>query len=102
MRYYAYSSTYSFCSYQHYTTYIGGDLNLYRCCVLAYNKRGLVGSLKDRRFDEFWASADRVDDFAEFDASGCERCQFNEKNRSLLYVMGNTASDTSPRHLEWP
>ena len=33
---------YSFCSYQYYTAHIGGDMNAYRCCVLAYNKRGLI------------------------------------------------------------
>lgn len=95
---------YSFCSYQYYTAYVGGDMNAYRCCVLAYNKRGLVegGDLKTRSFAEFWKSQTRVDDMAKLDARGCERCQFNAKNRALLYVMGNTESDTSPRHLEWP
>src|SRR5262245_47728004 len=33
---------YSRCPYQYFTAYIGGDLKAYRCCVLAYNKRGLV------------------------------------------------------------
>ena len=95
---------YSFCSYQHYTAYVGGDLKAYRCCVLAYNKRGLVtgGDLKERRFDDFWKSQERKDDMNALDAHGCERCQFNSKNRALLYVMGNTASDTAPRHIEWP
>jgi len=94
---------YPFCTYQYYTTYIGGDLNLYRCCVLAYNKRGLVkgGNLKDRSFAEFWQSQGRKDDLAALDPRGCERCQFNDKNRAALYVMGNTASDASPRHMEW-
>ena len=95
---------YSFCGYQHYTAYVGGDLKAYRCCVLAYNKRGLVegGDLKERRFDEFWQSQERLADMNKLDARGCERCQFNSKNRALLYVMGNTASDTTPRHIEWP
>ena len=95
---------YSFCSYQHYTAYVGGDLQLYRCCVLAYNKRGIVkgGDLTNRSFSEFWASQERKDDFNGLDARNCDRCQFNSKNRSLLYVMGNTESDTQPRHLEWP
>ena len=95
---------YSSCSYQHYTSYIGGDLNVYRCCLLAYNKRGLVkgGNLKERSFSEFWASQERKDDMAALDARGCERCQFNTKNREMLYVMGDTASDTTPRHMEWP
>ena len=95
---------YSNCSYQHYTAYIGGDLQAYRCCVLAYNKRGLVegGDLSQRSFKDFWLSQARKDDMNALDARGCERCQFNAKNRSLLYVMGDTKSDTESRHLEWP
>ena len=95
---------YSFCSYQHYTTYVGGDLNAYRCCVLAYNKRGLMpgGNLATRSFVDFWNSPERKADMAALDARGCERCQFNVKNRAMLYVMGNTESDVTPRHMEWP
>jgi len=95
---------YKMCSYQHYTAYVGGDLKAYRCCVYAYHHRGLVdgGDLKQRSFAEFWRSQERQDDMARLDARECERCQFNFKNRALLYVMGNTESDTSPRHLEFP
>ena len=90
---------YKTCGYQSYTTYIGGDLNSYRCCILAYNKRGLVkgGNLKNRSFSEFWASQERKDDLAALDARGCPRCQFNTKNRQLNYVMS-----PNPDHKEWP
>ncbi|KKM04467.1 hypothetical protein LCGC14_1763970, partial [marine sediment metagenome] len=83
------SPDYSFCSYQHYTSYIGGDLQAYRCCVLAYNERGKIkgGDLTTRDFGEFWDSNDRTRDFAKFDAKGCERCQFNEKNRAMNYLL---------------
>jgi MoaA/NifB/PqqE/SkfB family radical SAM enzyme len=95
---------YRFCSYQHYTTYVGGDLQAYRCCVLAYNRRGRMagGDLSKTTFDKFWRSQARKDDMDALDARGCERCQFNVKNRALLYVMGNTEQDDTPRHLEWP
>ena len=94
---------YQTCGYQYYTTYVGGDLNVYRCCILAYNKRGLVagGSLKERRFDEFWASQERKDDLAALNAHGCPRCQFNQKNRELLYVIGSTYSGPAT-HVEFP
>jgi MoaA/NifB/PqqE/SkfB family radical SAM enzyme len=95
---------YPTCGYQHYTTYVGGDLKAYRCCVQSYSRRGLIqgGDLSHRSFSEFWNSKDRKDDFGSFDARGCSRCQFNVQNRSLLYVMGNTSSDAVSRHLEWP
>jgi len=90
---------YGFCSYQYYTAYVGGDMNAYRCCVLAYNRRGLIqgGNLKDRSFAEFWKSQERKDDLEALDARGCERCQFNAKNRNMLYVMGD-----APTHAEFP
>lgn len=98
------SPDYSTCAYQYYTSYIGGNVQSYRCCVLSYTRRGMVanGDLTNQRFDDFWRSEARRQDYAKFDARGCPRCMFNEKNRALLYVMGNTESDTVPRHLEWP
>lgn len=89
---------YSFCSYQYYTAYVGGDMQAYRCCVLAYNKRGLVngGDLSKRSFKEFWRSQGRKDDLANLNATLCERCQFNSKNRAMNDIIGE------PPHKEWP
>src|SRR3990167_2041455 len=90
---------YRTCSYQHYTTYIGGDMRAYRCCVLAYNSRGIIAGGDDLRhvpFDVFWASGERVNDFEKFDARGCERCQFNPKNRAMAYLLGKAP------HKEFP
>lgn len=78
---------YSACGYQHFSTYIAGDQNVYRCCVQAYNPRGLIGSIKSQRFRELWESQAKRDDFAGFDARGCERCMFNEKNRTIAYAL---------------
>jgi len=93
------SPDYEFCGYQHYTTYVGGDLQVYRCCVYSYNKRGLVegGDLSKNRFDDFWASEGRTKDMVEFDARGCQRCQFNEKNRAINYLL-----QIDPPHKEFP
>lgn len=87
------SPEYQRCGYQHVTTYIGGDLNVYRCCNTAYNERGLIGSLANQRFRSLWQSQAKRDDFAQFDARGCERCQFNEKNRTI-----NSLIDFNPTH----
>ena len=61
---------------------------MYRCCVLSYNERGLVGSLKGRSFADLWLSQDRMNAMMAFDARGCDRCQFNGINRVLDYAMG--------------
>jgi len=81
------SPDYTRCGYQEFTTYIGGDQNVYRCCVLAYNERGLVGSIKDRRFKDLWLDSSRADAMRSFDARGCDRCQFNSINRTLSYAL---------------
>lgn len=90
---------YTTCAYQHYTAYIGGDLQAYRCCVLAYNHRGKIagGDLTEKPFDQFWNSEERKGDFEKFDARGCERCQFNGKNRAANYILSG-----DPRHKEFP
>ena len=91
---------YKTCGYMRYTTYIGADHNNYVCCVYSYNNRGLMSSIKDRSFAEWWRSDERKAFMEKFDARGCERCQFNERNRQLNYVRGTTQSDTV-RHMEW-
>lgn len=75
------------CGYQFFTTYIGADLNVYRCCGYAYNERGLMGSLKDQTFLNFWESQARFDEQYAFDARGCERCQFRKINQALAYAL---------------
>lgn len=80
------------CGYQFFTTYIGADLNVYRCCGYAYNERGLMGSLKEQRFKDFWLAQERFDEQKKFDARGCERCQFRKINSALAYVL-----DEKPR-----
>ena len=75
---------YKKCVYQYLCTYIGADLNVYRCCVLAYTRRGLVGSLYDQPFIKLWRNNDRTKDLKTFNAQRqCTRCQFNEKNKSI-------------------
>lgn len=82
------SPDYKLCGYQNFTTYIGADLNLYRCCVLSYTDRGTVGSLKDRRLIDLWNSPEKRQDFGKFDARSCPRCQFNDKNRDINRIIG--------------
>lgn len=75
------------CGYQFFTTYIGADLNVYRCCGYAYNDRGLVGSIANQSFKDFWMSQERFDNQNNFDGRGCERCQFRKINQTLAYAL---------------
>jgi MoaA/NifB/PqqE/SkfB family radical SAM enzyme len=85
---------YEFCGYQHFNTYIGADLNVYRCCILAYNTRGVIGSLKNQTFANLWAK-DAPRAFHGFDASGCPRCEFNNKNKEIIRAL------TPPPHVNF-
>jgi len=86
---------YRTCLYQQMNVYIGGDLNVYRCCNTAYNDLGLVGSLKEQRFREFWQSDAKRQAYRRFDARACQHCAFNGKNRLLNYLAG------TPVHVEF-
>lgn len=87
---------YQFCGVQNFDTYIGADLNVYRCCSTAYNRRGLIGSIKERRFHDLWESVEKRRSFAEFDARGCPWCMFNDKNRTIAYAIS-----TDPPHVNF-
>lgn len=87
---------YSFCSQQQLNVYIGGDLNVYRCCTTSYNPQGLLGSIADQRFKDFWHSDRKRRKIADFDARSCERCMFNNKNKKLLYAI-----DPNPQHVNF-
>lgn|SRR3990167_4405411 len=82
------SPDYEFCGIQNLQTYIGADLNLYRCCVTSYNSRGLIGSLKNQTFYDLWKAKDLNKDF---DARGCPACMYNDKNKTILYAINSNA-----------
>jgi len=80
------------CGYQRFTTYIGADQNLYRCCLYAYSPRGKIARLEGRRFREVWKEV-AYPDFEKFDARGCVRCQYNRINRAINEVVDYDESE---------
>ena len=83
---------YERCAIQHFTTYIGGDQKVYRCCVTSYNDQGFLGDIKEQRLSTLWSSSEKRQRMQTFDARSCERCMFNNRNRAI-----NTALD-QPEH----
>lgn len=73
----------SFCGYQQFTVYIGGDQKVYRCCTTSYTKHGEIGDLSGMRFRD-WLGGDH---YAGFDARSCHHCQFNQQNRAINYLL---------------
>ncbi len=64
---------------------IGADLNIYPCQDKAYNlDEGLIGSIKDVRFKDFWFS-DKNKFFKINPFKSCDHhCVANAKNRLIL------------------
>lgn len=80
--------TYSFCGYQFFNLYIGADHNVYRCCTTSYTPRGILGSIAERSFAEWYSDPETYNKFFDFDARGCPLCQFNDKNEVINYLVG--------------
>lgn len=73
------------CHYQKFTTYVGGDGNVYRCCVTSYNRQGFLGALADHggSLKKLWDDEITRKRLQHFDARTCVRCQFNDRNRAI-------------------
>ncbi len=76
---------YSWCPYLQILPVIGADLNIYPCQDKAYNlDEGLIGSIKDKRFKEFWFS-EKKKYFKINPSTHCNHhCVANEKNKLVL------------------
>jgi len=76
---------YTWCPYLQILPVIGADLNVYSCQDKAYNlDEGLIGSIKHRRFKEFWFS-DKNKFFKIQPSENCNHhCVANTKNRLIL------------------
>lgn len=84
------SPDYSFCGYQQFVLYIGGDQKVYTCCTNAYTTAGEIGDLSNMSFASWLKSHRRY----EFDARKCHHCQFNNKNKIIDYLI-----NPSPAHI---
>lgn len=82
---------YGRCLYMEFTTYIAGTLQVFTCCGQSYNERGLIGSIENQRFKDFWLSEEKQAFFKSFDARGCAKCQFNGQNRLMNYAVDKAA-----------
>lgn len=91
---------YSDCWYQHLTTYLGGDGNLYRCCVTSYNRQGLIGNIREAGgFKALWESDAKRLRMTGFDARSCRTCQFNDRNRAIDAAIKAPELPTAPADL---
>lgn len=83
---------YSFCGYQQFTVYVGGNQKVYTCCTNAYTTHGEIGDLKNMRFADWVRDTRRLG----FNARTCHDCQFNQANRVLNYMV-----NPAPAHVDF-
>lgn len=87
---------YKDCWYQQFTTYIGGDGNLYRCCVQSYNRHGLLGNIVEAGgFKALWDSEAKKAKIGGFDARSCRFCQLSDRNRAINAAIKDGAAPPS-------
>lgn len=86
---------YTWCPYLQILPVIGADLNIYPCQDKAYNlEHGLVGTIRNRRFKDFWFS-DKNKFFKINPSKVCNHhCIANEKNKLVLEYL-----NTDEEHL---
>lgn len=82
---------YKYCGTKDVLCVIGGDCTVYTCCSLAFNKKGLIGSIKDQTFKQLWASDEKRKMFEEFDASKiCTYgCLYENKNKFMNSLLSD-------------
>ncbi|MBF0137151.1 MAG: radical SAM protein [Magnetococcus sp. DMHC-1] len=84
-----FDKTYTRCPFLQYLTVIGADAAVYTCQDKAYTHSGLLGSIRERSFKEFWFSdANRVRLYAFNPAESCRHhCVSHSKNLAILDVL---------------
>ena len=80
---------YSMCAYLQFLTVIGADCGVYTCQDKAYTDGGLLGSIKDIRFKDFWYSEENRKNLFAFDprASCRHHCVTHSKNLAIMEYL---------------
>jgi len=89
---------YEICHVKNLIVYIGADYNVYICCTLAYNKLGIIGSIKNQSFKSFWESDKKIELFKKHKAyKTCKfPCFYRGKNEFIDYLIKK-----DPKHVNF-
>lgn len=92
------TQNYSRCPIKDLLSYIGADYNVYTCCTLAYNDKGLIGSIENQSFEDLWMGAEKQKMFAEHNPCViCQHpCMYKNKNDFINYCI-----KTDARHVNY-
>lgn len=80
-----FEKSYTTCPFLQFLTVIGADCAVYTCQDKAYTVSGMLGSIKDRRFRDFWFSEENRRNIISFDPSKhCgHHCVAHAKNLAI-------------------
>ncbi len=80
---------YTKCPYLMFLTVIGADDKVYTCQDKAYTASGLLGSIKDRRFKDFWFSEENRQRLFGLDPSKecTHHCVSHAKNLAIMDLL---------------
>ncbi len=80
---------YKFCPIKELQVYLGADYNLYTCCTLSYNTKGLIGSIKNQSLYALWNSKEKKEKYAAHNPSiMCQHpCLYKDKNLFMNYCI---------------
>jgi len=81
-----FQKTYSICPFLQFLTIIGADQTVYTCQDKAYTADGILGSIKHRRFKDFWFSDENRERLYGFDPSKLcgHHCVAHAKNQAIM------------------
>ena len=84
-----FEKSYTTCPFLQYLTIIGADSAVYTCQDKAYTKAGLLGSIKERSFKDFWFSEENRQKIYALDPSkSCgHHCVTHAKNVAIQEVL---------------
>lgn len=86
--------SYKKCFFMQVTPVIGADCVVYNCHNKAYDKSGIIGSIKDRTFSEMWFSEETKKYFSEFRPDlGCKHQCANDKKNIFIHEIVNGYGD---------
>lgn len=80
------NQNYDYCMEKEVVCVIGGDEKVYTCCSLAFNKRGLIGSIKEQSFKDLWFSEKTTNFFRKHNPKNiCNiMCLYQLRNEAFL------------------
>lgn len=93
-----FDKTYTSCPSLTYLTIIGADCNVYTCHDKAFNHEGMLGSIKERSFKDFWFSEENRNRIHAVDPSKmCQHhCADNARNLALFDQLS-----LDPNHIDF-